>query len=127
MPRSKLLCNPARAVMRFPPATLHRMSPSRLRYPARNFTSCRLLTLASSLTPLFAADNALSELVRRFTEKRGASLDPQKAAGDAMPVAVAHPFGGGRFISVGFSFENIAEAERARAFDRLLTAAKSGR
>ncbi len=52
-----------------------------------------------------------------------ASLDPMKTAKEPVPVAVAHPFAGGRFVYVGFTFENIAEKERTQAFDLLLAAA----
>ena len=52
-----------------------------------------------------------------------ASLDPMKTAKEPVPVAVAHPFAGGRFVYVGFTFENIAEKERPKAFDLLLAAA----
>ncbi len=51
------------------------------------------------------------------------SLDPAKTAKEPVPVAVAHPYAGGRFVYVGFTFENIAEQERAKAFDHLLAAA----
>ena len=51
------------------------------------------------------------------------SLDPLKTAKEPVPVAVAHPFAGGRFVYVGFTFENIAEKERSKAFDLLLSAA----
>lgn len=43
--------------------------------------------------------------------------------GTGVPVAVSHPYGGGRFTHVAFSFENIVEADRARAFATLLAAA----
>jgi len=52
-----------------------------------------------------------------------ATLDPAKTAQGPVPVAVAHPYGGGRFVYVGFSLENMAEAERAKAFGAVLTAA----
>lgn len=52
-----------------------------------------------------------------------AALDPQRTAAGAVPVAVAHGFGGGRFVYVGFSFENLAAAQRERAFGLLLEAA----
>jgi len=51
------------------------------------------------------------------------ALDPGKTAAGAVPVAVAHPFGAGRFVYVGFSFENIAASGRVRAFNLLLDAA----
>jgi hypothetical protein len=51
------------------------------------------------------------------------SLNPVKTAAEPVPVVVAHPFAGGRFVYVGFTFENIAEGERAKAFDLLLAAA----
>jgi hypothetical protein len=51
------------------------------------------------------------------------SLNPSKTANEPVPVAVANPFSGGRFIYVGFTLENIADADRSRAFDLLLTAA----
>lgn len=54
-----------------------------------------------------------------FTSK----LDPKKTAESAVPVATAHPHGGGRFVYVGFTFENIPEADRAKAFKILLDAA----
>ncbi len=53
----------------------------------------------------------------------GAKLDPQRTAEGAVPVASAHPFGGGRFVYVGFTFENILATERAKAFRLLLDAA----
>ena len=56
-----------------------------------------------------------------------ATLDPQKTAAGAVPVAVAHPFGSGRFVYVGFSFENITEAGRTKAFSLLLDAATGAR
>jgi hypothetical protein len=52
-----------------------------------------------------------------------ATLDPAKTAQGPVPVAVAHAYGGGRFVYVGFSLENMAEAERAKAFGAVLTAA----
>lgn len=52
-----------------------------------------------------------------------ATLDPRKTADGPVPVAVAHPYGRGRFVYVGFSFENLPEAELAPAFNRLLEAA----
>lgn len=52
-----------------------------------------------------------------------ASLDPVKTAAEPVPVSVAHPFGGGRFVYVGFTFENIAEKDRSKAFGILLSAA----
>lgn len=52
-----------------------------------------------------------------------ASLDPLKTAKEPVPVAVANPFGGGRFVYVGFTFENIAEKARSNAFGILLDAA----
>jgi hypothetical protein len=55
------------------------------------------------------------------------ALDPRKTAEGAVPVAVAHPYGGGRFVYVGFSFENIAQAGRAKAFGLLLDAATGPR
>ena len=54
-----------------------------------------------------------------FTSK----LDPRKTEEKPVPVATAHPFGGGRFVYVGFTFENIPEADRAKAFKILLDAA----
>ena len=51
------------------------------------------------------------------------TVDARKTMEGPVPVAVAHPFGGGRFVYVGFSFENITEALRTKAFDRLLEAA----
>ncbi len=56
-----------------------------------------------------------------------ATLGPKKTMEGPVPVAVAHPFGGGRFVYVGFSFENIVEAERAKAFNLLLEAATGRR
>jgi len=55
------------------------------------------------------------------------TLDPRKTAEGAVPVAVAHPYGGGRFVYVGFSFENIAPTGRAKAFGLLLEAATGPR
>ncbi|MDP3068659.1 MAG: hypothetical protein Q8N18_00140 [Opitutaceae bacterium] len=55
------------------------------------------------------------------------SLDPLKTAKEPVPVAVAHPFAGGRFVYVGFTFENVAEEERAKAFKLLLDAATGPR
>jgi hypothetical protein len=40
-----------------------------------------------------------------------------------LPVAVAHAYGQGRIVYVGFTFENIPEKERAKAFETLLDAA----
>lgn len=51
------------------------------------------------------------------------SLNPARTAKEPVPVAVAHPFAGGRFVYVGFTLENIAEGERTKAFDLLLAAA----
>lgn len=44
-------------------------------------------------------------------------------SGGGLPVAVANAFGGGRIVYVGFTFENIPEKERAKAFGMLLGAA----
>ncbi|WP_414660159.1 M12 family metallopeptidase [Horticoccus sp. 23ND18S-11] len=55
------------------------------------------------------------------------TLDPRKTREGPVPIASAHPFGGGRFVYVGFSFENIVEAERAKAFNLLLDAATGPR
>jgi hypothetical protein len=57
-----------------------------------------------------------------FTSK----LDPKKTAESAVPVATAHPYGSGRFVYVGFTFENIAEEVRKYAFNLLLRAAVEG-
>ena len=54
-----------------------------------------------------------------FTSK----LDSKKTAESAVAVATAHPFGRGRFVYVGFTFENIPEADRTKAFGTLLLAA----
>jgi hypothetical protein len=51
-----------------------------------------------------------------------AALDPKKTAEGAVPVAVAHPFGGGRFVYVGFTLENIPKPDLTQAFARLLEA-----
>lgn len=56
-----------------------------------------------------------------------ATLDPRRTMEGPVPVAVAHPFGGGRFLYVGFSLENIAEPARAKAFEFLLDAATGPR
>lgn len=55
-----------------------------------------------------------------------AELDPVKTAAGGSPVAVAHPYGGGRFVYVGFSFENIVESEIDSAFSHVLKAAGRG-
>jgi len=52
-----------------------------------------------------------------------ATLDPRRTAEGPVPVAVANAYDSGRFVYVGFSFENIAEPSRADAFQRLLEAA----
>jgi hypothetical protein len=52
-----------------------------------------------------------------------ATLDPAKTAQGPVPVAISHPYGKGRFIYVGFSLENMAEADRAKAFGAVLAAA----
>lgn len=52
-----------------------------------------------------------------------ASLEPSRTAAGAVAVAVAHPFGGGRFVYVGFTFENINAAELTPAFRLLIDAA----
>lgn len=51
-----------------------------------------------------------------------ATLDSKKTAEGAVPVAVAHPFGGGRFVYVGFSLENIPQPDLTQAFARVLEA-----
>jgi len=51
-----------------------------------------------------------------------ATLDPLKTANGPVAVAVAHPYGRGRFVYVGFSFENLPESELSPAFARLLDA-----
>ena len=51
-----------------------------------------------------------------------ATLDSKKTAEGAVPVAVAHPFGGGRFVYVGFSLENIPQPTLNQAFARVLEA-----
>jgi hypothetical protein len=51
------------------------------------------------------------------------TLDPARTASGAVPVAVANSFGGGRFVYVGFTLENIPAAGRAKAFGLLLDAA----
>jgi hypothetical protein len=56
-----------------------------------------------------------------------ATLDPAKTAQGPVPVAVAHAYGSGRFVYVGFSLENMAEAERAKAFGAVLAAATGPR
>jgi hypothetical protein len=48
-----------------------------------------------------------------------------KPGSTAAPVATSHAYGKGRFIYVGFSFENLAAAEHAPAFQKLLVAAGS--
>lgn len=52
-----------------------------------------------------------------------AELDVAKSAGQAAPVATAFPYGRGRIIYVGFTFENLDAKELAPAFQYLLTAA----
>ncbi|MBL9212063.1 MAG: hypothetical protein JNL92_16515 [Opitutaceae bacterium] len=44
--------------------------------------------------------------------------------GGGLPVAVANSYGSGRIVYVGFTFENIPENERAKAFETLLGAAR---
>ena len=51
-----------------------------------------------------------------------ATLDSKKTAEGAVPVAVVHPFGGGRFVYVGFSLENIPPPDLTQAFARVLEA-----
>lgn len=57
-----------------------------------------------------------------FTSK----FDPKKTVESAVPVATAHSYGSGRFVYVGFTFENVAEEWRNNAFDVLLRAAVEG-
>jgi hypothetical protein len=57
-----------------------------------------------------------------FTSK----FDPKKTAESAVPVATAHPYGSGRFVYVGFTFENLAEEWHYNAFELLLRAAVEG-
>jgi hypothetical protein len=45
-----------------------------------------------------------------------------KPGSTAAPVATSHAYGKGRFIYVGFSFENLAAAEQAPVFGKLLAA-----
>lgn len=45
-----------------------------------------------------------------------------KPGSTAAPVATSHAYGKGRFIYVGFTFENLAAAEHAPAFGKLLAA-----
>ncbi len=45
-----------------------------------------------------------------------------KAADPVTPVATSHPYGRGRMIYVGFTFENLAEQDLAPAFRQLLAA-----
>jgi hypothetical protein len=45
-----------------------------------------------------------------------------KPGSAAAPVATSHAYGKGRFIYVGFTFENLAAAEHAPAFGKLLAA-----
>ncbi len=52
-----------------------------------------------------------------------ASVDPRKTAPGSVPVAVAHPYGRGRFVYVGFTFENVLEPELTPVFTRILEAA----
>lgn len=56
-----------------------------------------------------------------------ATLDPKKTAEGPVPVAIANAYGGGRFVYVGFSLENMAEADRAKAFGVVLDAATGSR
>ena len=51
------------------------------------------------------------------------TLDPKKTAPGGVPVAVANPYAGGRFVYVGFTFENISAADLPAAFRQLLAAA----
>jgi hypothetical protein len=44
--------------------------------------------------------------------------------GGGLPVAVANAYGSGRIVYVGFTFENIPEQEREKAFETLLGAAR---
>ena len=75
-----------------------------------------------AVTPNFSAVNPDGAAIV-FTS----TLDPKKTAEGPVPVATAHPFGGGRFVYVGFTFENIPDAERAKAFKLLLDAATGPR
>ena len=52
-----------------------------------------------------------------------ASLDPKKTAAGGVPVAVAHPYARGRFVYVGFTFENLLTRDLAPAFGQLLLSA----
>lgn len=52
-----------------------------------------------------------------------APLAAAKALDAPAPVATASPYGRGRIVYVGFTFENLAEADLAPAFQTLLTAA----
>lgn len=49
---------------------------------------------------------------------------PYISAQGEVPVAVANAYGAGRIVYVGFSFENIPESERAKAFGILLGAGR---
>jgi hypothetical protein len=55
-----------------------------------------------------------------------ATLDPGRTSEGPVPVGVANSFGAGRFVYVGFTFENIPAADRGRAFEQLLSAATGG-
>jgi hypothetical protein len=50
------------------------------------------------------------------------TLDPRYTTEGASAVAVAHPYGGGRFVYVGFTLENIPAGEREKAFAVVLGA-----
>jgi hypothetical protein len=50
-------------------------------------------------------------------------LSTAKPGSQPAPVATAHSYGRGRFVYVGFTFENLAEADLAPAFQTLLAAA----
>lgn len=52
-----------------------------------------------------------------------ATVDPRKTAEGSVAVAVAHPYGRGRFVYVGFTLENVLEPELTPAFRRILEAA----
>ncbi len=70
-------------------------------------------TLFSVVNPDGAAIVFTSPLTTSYAKRDG-----------GLPVAVAHAYGQGRIVYVGFTLENIPEKERAKAFETLLGAAR---
>src|SRR6266540_5727477 len=80
---------------------------------------CRFLPMSSGSTvsPVWLSVSRPARLRLRT------ALDSKKTAAGGVPVAVAHPYGRGRFVYVGFTFENIVAAKVTSAFEQLLASA----